>query len=96
MADSALRFKTALAAMLTRYSTFGSQSRKSRTFGDAKPPSSRTRIFALGKASLTRAISRRRIPSAPSEPAAFPRRNTAATKYCSASSLKVRKQTIGK
>jgi hypothetical protein len=35
-------------------------------------------------------------PMAPAEPGAFPGRNTAATKYCSASSLKVRKQTIGK
>src|SRR6266403_3282797 len=91
MAASALRFKTALAAMLTRYSTFGSQSTKSRTSGDAKPPSRRTRIFALGKASPTRAIRRRRIPMAPAEPGAFPGRNTAATKYCSASPLKVRK-----
>jgi len=96
MAASTLRFNTALAARLTRYSTFGLQSRKSRTSGDAKPPSSRTRILALGKASLTRAIRRRRIPMAPTEPGAFPGRNTAATKYRSVSSLKVRKQTIGK
>src|SRR5260370_2248251 len=95
-ADFTLRFNTALAARFTRYSTFGSQSKKSRTSGDAKPPSSRTRSLALGKALLTRVIRRRRIPSAPSEPVAFPRRNTAVTKYCSASSLKVRKQSIGK
>src|ERR1035441_2564898 len=80
MADSAVRFNTALAAILTRYSTFGPKSRKSRPSGDAKPPSSRTRIFVLGKASLTRAIRRRRIPTAPAEPGAFPGRNTAATK----------------
>src|SRR6266705_3656751 len=68
IADFTLRFNTALAARFTRYSTFGSQSKKSRTSGDAKPPSRRTRIFALGKALLTRPIRRRKIPSAPSEP----------------------------
>ena len=73
MADSALRFNTALAAMLTRYSTFGSQSRKSRTSGDAKPPSSRTRIFALGKALLTRSIRRRRIPMRTQRTSRIPR-----------------------
>ena len=53
MADSALRFNTALAARLTRYSTFGSQSRKCKTSGVAKPPSKPTRILACGMASLS-------------------------------------------
>src|SRR2546429_8684716 len=51
MADSALRSNPALHAKLTRYSTFGSQSRKYKTSGAAKPPSKRTRILAFGKAS---------------------------------------------
>src|ERR1700745_1477820 len=72
MAASALRFNTALAARLTTYSTFGSVSRKSKTSGAAKPPSKRTRILAPGKASFTRGIRRRRMPTAPAEAGALP------------------------
>src|SRR5205807_8949495 len=96
MADSALRSNTALHAKLTRYSTFGSQSRKYKTSGAAKPPSKRTRILAFGKASLSRWIRRRRMPTAVLRPGAFPGRNTAVTRYCSASWSKVRNPTIGR
>src|ERR1039458_8001651 len=88
MASSALRFNTALLAIATTYSTPGSPSRNASSWGFEKPPSRRTRMRTFGNELRTSAIKRRKIPTAPAAAVTLPGRNTAAHRYCSASSLK--------
>jgi len=81
---------TLFLANPTRYSTPRS-SRRSKSCGPWKPPSSLTRILARGKRSRRRGTTLRRRPSVPSTSLETPERRIAAKRYCSASSLKVRK-----
>src|SRR5271167_242618 len=91
IAGLALRFSTAFLAIATTYSTPGSASRKASNWGWAKPPSRRTRMHTPGRKWRINCISRRRIPTAPAAAVTLPGRNTAAHRYCSASSLKLTK-----
>jgi hypothetical protein len=63
---------------------------KKRAVADSKPDGESYRD--RGKPEVNAA----KIPIAPQEPEALPGHNTEATKYCSASSLKVRKPTTGR
>ena len=98
MADSALRFNTVLPAKLhevfhLRLAVQKIQNlRRRKTTIQAHPD-----LGLRKKLRLSRSIKRRSRPTAPAEPGApFPGRNTAVTRYCSASWLKVRKPTIGR
>ncbi len=58
--------------------------------------SSRTRTRAWGNARHTRTRRRHRMPMAPALATALPGRSTAVARYCSGSSLKLKKPTTGK
>src|SRR5580704_7991541 len=62
MASSALRFKTALLAMATTYSTPASASRNASSWGFAKPPSRRTRMRTFENELRITDINRRQNP----------------------------------
>jgi len=92
---SALRCNNALDAKLNGYSTFG-RSPENQNFRGREAAVESHPDSCLGEGIATRSSDGAESPAHLQKQAAFPGRNTAATKYWLRLSLKVRKQTIGK